>query len=108
VNTYEGTFDFAPLLDFDLLKSLPGCHLKFDALEGRVQDDFDSDEEFEEVCQAETERYLRLLMLGWEQARGDTEIANRLKSRSLPFRAIDSPEPTATPLVEAVLGMENG
>lgn len=108
VNAYEGTFDFAPLLDFDLRKSLPGCHLKFDALEGRVQDDFDTDEEFEEVCQAETERYLGLLMRGWEQARGDKEVADRLKALRIPFRAIDSPEPAAKPLVETVLETSGG
>lgn len=107
VEAYEGSFDFAPRLDFDLQKSLPGCHLKFDALEGRVQGDFATDEEFEEVCQLETKRYIGLLMRGWERAHLETEIAGTFKSLRIPFRVIDSPEPTATPLLETVLGLDH-
>jgi hypothetical protein len=102
VNVYEGTFDFSPVLDFELIKSLPGCHLKFDALEEILQGDFETDEEFDAACQRETSRYVNFILSGWELAQPHVAKECKLDAQQIPFRVIDTPEPVP-PLAETVL-----
>lgn len=100
IDAYEGTIDLTPLLDFDLLTSLPGCRVHFDSLEGITQADFDSDDEFEVVYHREEERYVSFLQAAWAEARQRKLVGEFLQARTIPFRIVNSPEEDEAPLAE--------